>query len=300
VLTSTTGNGCLDDGVVMCRVSSWITGTRLVSLPFADHCEPLLADGGNLAGFTNYLRKECDRRSWKYVEFRPVSGLGEKRHGLDESSFFWMHELDTRPSLDFLKQRLHKNSFRRKVRRAERERLSYEKGTSERLVDEFYGLLLITRRRHRLLPQPYKWFKNLVACLGDVAEIRVARKDGVAIAAIMTLRHRSSVVYKYGCSNKRFHNMGGMPFLFWKLIEECKALGMENIDLGRTDLPNRGLVVFKDRLGASRKLLTYYRYTNLKARRQPNRAFMDFTRLLSVLPDTVQPTAGGLVYRHIG
>jgi hypothetical protein len=32
----------LTNAVVLCRVSSWLTGRRMVSLPFADHCEPLV------------------------------------------------------------------------------------------------------------------------------------------------------------------------------------------------------------------------------------------------------------------
>ena len=32
----------LKNGLVFCRVASWITGRRLVSLPFSDHCEPLV------------------------------------------------------------------------------------------------------------------------------------------------------------------------------------------------------------------------------------------------------------------
>ena len=41
----------MTDGVVFCRISSWITGTRIVSLPFADHCEPLIDDMSELAEF---------------------------------------------------------------------------------------------------------------------------------------------------------------------------------------------------------------------------------------------------------
>ncbi len=29
------------NGLVFCRVDSWLTGRRMVSLPFSDHCEPL-------------------------------------------------------------------------------------------------------------------------------------------------------------------------------------------------------------------------------------------------------------------
>lgn len=94
--------------------------------------------------------------------------------------------------------------------------------------------------------------------------------------------------------------MGGMPFLFWKLIEECKASEVDSIDLGRSDLTNEGLIVFKDRLGATRKLLTYYRCTNLKTQRTPKWGSPGFAGLFSILPDTVLSTAGDLVYKHIG
>ena len=50
----------LADGVVMCKVRSWLTGRRLVSLPFADHCEPLVA-GDAFNAIANHL--EALRRS---------------------------------------------------------------------------------------------------------------------------------------------------------------------------------------------------------------------------------------------
>src|ERR1700691_1050981 len=31
----------IENGLVFCRVESWLTGTRLVSLPFSDHCDAL-------------------------------------------------------------------------------------------------------------------------------------------------------------------------------------------------------------------------------------------------------------------
>ncbi len=74
---------------------------------------------------------------------------------------------------------------------------------------------------------------------------------------MITLQHRSSVVYTYGCSDGEFHHLGAMPFLFWRLIEESKASGAERINFGRSDLDNDGLITFKDRVGARRKLLSY-------------------------------------------
>ena len=39
--TSSAGED-LENAMVFCRVESWLTGRRLVSLPFSDHCEPLV------------------------------------------------------------------------------------------------------------------------------------------------------------------------------------------------------------------------------------------------------------------
>jgi CelD/BcsL family acetyltransferase involved in cellulose biosynthesis len=301
VLTSTPEGEPLRDGVALCRVSSWITGTRLVSLPFADHCQPLLRCAEDCLVFTQWLRAERDRLRWKYIELRPLSFQGESC-GLPPSQSYCLHELDLLPSLERIFEKLHKGSIQRKIRRADREQISHEVGNSKRLLDEFYGLVLMTRRRLRVLPQPRNWFENLVKYMGDKVEIRVARKNGTPIAAMLTLRHRSSVIYKYGCSDKRFHNLGGMPFLFWKLIEESKALGVEQVDFGRTDLNNQGLITFKNRLGATSRLLRYYR--SPKPKSQEGAGNWDsqplVRQLCSILPYPVCSAAGGLLYKHIG
>ena len=300
VLTSAPSGQPLNDGMVLCRVSSWITGNRLVSLPFADHCQPLLSCPGDLPVFTRWLRAERDRQRCKYVELRPFSLLNASA-GLPASQSYCLHELDTRPSLERIFQTLHPGSIQRKIRRAGRERLSYEVGRSERLLNEFYALVLMTRRRLQVLPQPRSWFENLIKCMGSKIEIRLARKNDLPIAAILTLRHRSSVIYKYGGSDKRYHNLGGMPFLFWKLIEESKASGAEQIDFGRTDLNNQGLITFKNRLGATSRLLTYYRSPNPKS----GLSALDWDtplvrRLYSILPDSARSTAGRVLYKHLG
>jgi hypothetical protein len=300
VLTSAPAGKPLSDGVVLCRVSSWITGTRLVSLPFADHCEPLLNDLREFSEFANWLRAECDRQKWRYVEIRPLSCLPVGGDGLQSSRSYCFHELDITPGLEQIFRGLHKDSIQRKVQRAEREALWCEAGRSEQLVSEFYRLLLITRRRHQVLPQPKTWFSNLVKCVGDGIEIRLARKDGTAIAAMLTLRHRSTVIYKYGCSDEKFHNLGAMPFLFWRLIEESKASGAKEIDFGRADLDNHSLVVFKDRFGTSRRLLTYHRYPRPERREAIEIDWQAIRKLFCILPDSVFSTAGRVLYRHMG
>lgn len=301
MLTSAPFQEPLENGIVVCRVSSWMTGTRLVSLPFSDHCEPLLREGEGIEEFARWMRETCDLQHWRYAELRPLLADYRGWDNLQPSSSYWYHELDLSPGLDEIFGRLHKNSFQRMVRRARRKQLSYEAGCSERLVDEFYELLLRTRMRQQLFPQPKGWFKNLLECMGNKLQVRVARKDGVPIAGLLTLRHGTSLVYKYGCSNERFHNLGGVPFLFWRLVEESKATGVEKIDFGRTDLDHAGLIAFKDRLGTSRKLLTYYRHAKIRTH---GLAYLRHSRTIrqffSLLPEAVSSAAGKMLYRHLG
>jgi hypothetical protein len=301
VLTSTPAGKPLSDGVVLCEVKSWITGNRLVSLPFADHTEPLQDGIGDSSEFREWMRTECRRHNWKYIELRPLSWKMQPDSPLAASKSFWLHTLNLTPSIEKIFQGLHKNCLQRRIRRAESSQLSYEKGCSERLLNDFYRLMMITRRRHQLLPQPRAWFRNLVACMSPNVEIRMARKDGIPIAAVLTLHHRRTVVYKYGCSDERFHNLAGMPFLFWKLIEESKTAGAEQLDLGRTDLDNAGLVEFKDRFGTTRKRITYLRYSEIAGKRGVVELCLPATRgLFSVLPDALSSRMGQLLYRHIG
>ena len=290
----------LSNGIVLCQINSWLTGRRMVSVPFSDHCEPLLDSPSAAAAIVEELKNAVDAGKWKYVELRPTSEL-PTLDGAVKSLPCYLHMLDLRPNLEDLFRSFHKDCVQRKVRRAEREALVCESGNSERLLNAFYRLMVQTRRRHQLPPQPIQWFKNLAACMGDRLQIRVAFKDGKEIASILTVQHKDVVVYKYGCSDTAFQNLGGTPFLFWKTIVEAKAAGLTCMDFGRSDADNPGLIAFKDRWGAKSSPLTYLRWsrkqeTDLASRRSSS----VFKQLFALMPDAVLQATGRFLYRHVG
>jgi len=290
----------LTNGFVFCRVTSWLTGRRYVSLPFSDHCDPLVDDVQQMHELLLHMKAMVDRSRWKYVELRPTSVGPTDKISYGRSNSFYLHRLDLRKTKSELFRGLHKDCAQRKVKRAERESLRYDEGISEALLESFYRLLVKSRRIQNLPPQPMAWFRSLIAAFGGRLKIRLASKDGVPVASIMTLLHRRTMVYKYGCADRQFNKYGGMALLFWRTIEEASDKSLDELDLGRSELDNSGLVAFKEHWGAKRYLLNYWRYPLAAAAVETQLRARIVRKMFSVPADWPLIAAGRLLYRHIG
>ena len=66
------------DGMLFCEVNSWLTGRRLVSLPFSDHCDPLITFSAEARGLVEYLRTMMV--GGKYSLYRVSSEQDRKLH----------------------------------------------------------------------------------------------------------------------------------------------------------------------------------------------------------------------------
>jgi hypothetical protein len=293
----------LSNAVVFCEVQSWLTGRRLVSLPFSDHCQPL-AGAASLCEILDFLHQQRGKQKLRYIELRPVLSdcVLDEQDQFARSERFGFHAIDLRPNLETIYKGFHNNCVRRKIKRAEREELLYESGRSDELLRKFRHLLLLTRRRHQLPPQPESWFHNILRCLGDLVTIHVVSWNAVPVASILTLTYKNGIVYKYGCSDAQFNAMGGTPLLFWKAIQQAKTAGIEEFDLGRSSCEDSGLIAFKEHLGAVSSELTYYRDPPLSSRPVHNRQWMSSLprQALAYLPDPLFAGVGQLLYRHIG
>jgi CelD/BcsL family acetyltransferase involved in cellulose biosynthesis len=300
-LTASAPNQDLENGMVFCAVHSWLTGRRLISLPFSDHCQPLVQGTANLQDLLDSVVRDGKSEQWKFIEIRPSTSFSDNTANFHAAESFFLHKLDLRMSASELFRSFHKDSIQRKIRRAERERLTCEVGRTESLLDKFYTLLLSTRRRHHLPPHPRAWFRNLANCMGDRLKVRVASHQGQPVASILTLHFKDTLVYKYGCSDAAFHSLGGMHLLFWQAIEEAKAEGLTQMDLGRTDADNEGLATFKERWGATRTSSRYWRFPLTRARAARGTWQLGIAKqIFAHVPDRILTAAGELLYKHVG
>lgn len=293
----------LDAAIPLCRVQSWITGRRLVSLPFSDHCDVLTSRAEDASTLLDALSLHPERGNGRYVEIRPRAAdscAQMESLGFARSARFWSHQIDLNPGADALFKCFHKDCVQRKIRRAERAQIRVEQGQVETLLKDFYRMHMRTRRRQGLVPQPFAWFRTLAACLGTAMQVRVAYLAHRPVAGIVTLTHRDRMVYKYGASDDRHSALGGNQLLFWRAIQEACGQGLREFDLGRTDLDNPGLAQFKERLGAARRELVYYRNSTISATGKgiPYAHFL--SRAVALAPLNLLRAAGTLFYRHAG
>lgn len=301
--TTSSPTGALKNGLVFCHVNSWLTGRRLVSLPFSDHCNFLCDSTQDLKFLIRKLQKDLEREKWRYLELRPIHGnLERASDGLAfrPSAKYFLHRLDLRRSLSDLLRSFDKDSVQRRIQRAERAGLVEKCGRSEELLIQFYALYVMTRRRHLVPPAPYLWFRNLLHGRLKALEIRVAYLERTAIAAILTLQFKNVVYYKYGCSDARFNKYGATPWLLWRAIASGKSHGADEFDMGRTQEDDTGLLAFKNRWVPDPERLVYWKYPDSAVPEPFDRWKLNVARrVFSYMPSRLQAMAGKLIYRHI-
>jgi CelD/BcsL family acetyltransferase involved in cellulose biosynthesis len=267
---------------------------RWVALPFTDECPPL-GDAGHVRALVDDLEGIRTAREIESVELRgdvdaPAGTAVEV--GVT-------HELSLDPDPARIRARLHPSQARRNVDRAAREGVTVTFSTDrEALLETFYRLHLLTRRRQGVPIQPRRFFVRLwehVLARGS-GFVVVASLGGRPAAAAVFLDGNRTLTYKFGASDPEL--LGARPnhAVFWAAIEWACLAGRATFDLGRTDVENAGLRAFKSSWGAAERPLVY---TGLG---QAHAAARDRARLLrpviSHAPLVVCRALGEALYRR--
>jgi len=251
-----------------------------------------------------YLQTALEHQKWKYLEIRPVNGnFDEPDSGIAfrPTATYFLHTVDLRPELGNVFRTLHKDSVQRRIQRAERASLIEKCGRSDDLLKDFYRLFVATRSRHHVPPIPFAWFRNLTRSQDMDLEIRLAYQDRIPIAGILTLRFRDVVYYKYGGSDPQFNKFGAIPWLLWRAIAAGKSTGAVEMDLGRTEEDNAGLLAFKNHWVPCCKSLVYWNFPGTPTLDSAHGWKLKMAkRIFSYMPDILLSVTGRLLYRHIG
>lgn len=282
-------------------IKSPLTGKRLVSLPFATYCDPILPEGGLDAVLHQLLafRPDID-----YVELKVLDEV-EKQ----VSSIFCMvsqnvtHILDLDAPLDELYRGFHKTCVRQKIRRAANSGLTCRKGEGNKDLSEFFRLHTQARKKHGLPPHPFRFFSSILNGLAPkgMASIYLVELDGLVISAGLVLRFKDKWYFEYCATDKNHLKTGTCQFLTWNLISAAHEAGAKYFDFGRSDQNNASLIKFKKRWGTK-----CYPVTSCYFPSRPTSGKEDSgkRKLLNManrhLPNPLLVLEGRILYPHLG
>lgn len=267
---------------------------RLVALPFSDRCEPLACNEQTIQTLLATLAvdpriRTCEIRGaaaswpWTVVEC------------------FQNWELRVSSQASRLYQQLATN-FRRNVVRARRSGVRIEHGCDQSILSRFCQIHFESRRHQGVPAQPASFFRlvhEIFAPSGDL-DVWIASYRGSDLAAVLTLRDRDRVYYKWSARSK-VEIPGAGHLLTWSIVETI-ATTARVLDLGRTDLRNHGLNRYKRELGAVAYPLPYSFFP--RAPRQISPEVLSGWRSLAAsawrrMPRNVCQMVGGTIYRYL-
>jgi len=282
-------------------VNSYITGLRVVSLPFSDYCSPLLLNDKIV--FEDLFNKILDySKSHKFSSIE-IKGGNNYFENVESSNSFYVHRLELKKSYDELFVGLNA-STRKNIKKAVREGVSVRIENTIEAVNGFYDMNCITRRYHGLPPQPRIFFKNIFSEF-------ISKKKGVVVSAFynnqmvassMFLQFGNKAIYKFGASDRNYQHVRTNNIVMWEAIKHYNNMGCEVLNLGRTEIGNEGLRRFKLGWGASEEIVNIYKYSLRKNNFIHSRSYtVGFhNHLFRIMPLIILKFIGRIMYKHIG
>ena len=105
-VVTTSPGPTLENGLVVCRVKGW-TSRRLVSLPFSDHCDPLVDEAGRpVRDARRSWSTQARTAGWRIGGVAPRESVGppfescRRAVGCEPGGEYCLHRLDLRPAAD--------------------------------------------------------------------------------------------------------------------------------------------------------------------------------------------------------
>lgn len=254
-LAFVTEAGEIAGGLPVAEVRDPLRRRRWVSLPFTDHCPPLLPDGlerRDLEDLLDDARREAGLRSFELRDEIAAGAEHARPAGVRHVLALDRQGAGALASV--------KPSVRRNVRAATRNGIRIVRADERRDVAEtFYRLQGITRRRLGVPVQPRRYFeslwRNVVAT--KLGFLLLALVDDRPIAGAIFLEWNGTTVYKHGASDHAFWSLRPNDLLFWTAIESSLEQGRRAFDFGKSAFEDEGLRRYKSGWGASELPLAY-------------------------------------------
>lgn len=285
-------------GVPFADVRSSILGRRWVSLPFSDHCQPLLPAGDteSVRALMTFLKSKQGVETPK-IEIR--WNLGHAQNLFYEEPFV-THLLGLQKDPNAVRSKFHQQSLLRSLVKAEKEGVVVREGTTREDLLKFYNLQVMTRKRLGVPAQPKYFFEGIWKYVIEpgLGYILIAYKDEQPIGGGVYFEFGRTVYYKYGASDFEYRQYRPSHACMWEAIRRSCVEGYQVFDFGRSDKNNEGLRRFKKEWGSTEMPLGYSVIANTQPKLGSSRLNDVFGIVIRNSPDFVCKLSGELLYKH--
>jgi serine/alanine adding enzyme len=254
-------SGAIQAGLPLFYIKSKLAGYRLVGLPGAQACDPLVSNQEEYDQLVAFALDFMQRHHIKNLELRTSEHfqLDSRKFG-HEMKEYSCYILNLDRELQAIESSLKKDSIRRRIKKAYASGLQLSIGESLNDIKEFYKLYLQLRKNRGLLPQPYLFFSSMFANMAEDKNIDIlhAKYGNRVVSSLILLKYKDAVNYEFGASRPDMMHLGTSPFLLWEAIKKAKRDGYKRFDFGRTSDDNTSLAQFKLKWGTTCEALPYY------------------------------------------
>ena len=300
-------DGAIRAALPLFEVRSWLTGKRLVSIPFASVCDPLISSGADFTVLFDSALSLSRQLGISRLEIRTYKTLSWVEDGrLGRSGVYKIHYLSLEQGAGELWKNFHRSCIRQKISRAINNGLVLKKVENRADLQAFYRLYVMTRQRLCLPPQPAAFLETLWDALSATNQISIllALKDDRPVSGLLLFKFQDRVSAEYGVSDQAFWSLNPNHFLFWEAIQAACREGYKVFDFGRTSPHNRDLIDFKERWGTSVADMVEYLYPARGelpiAIRENSVPYRFVRRVFGYVPEPMFERIGGYCYRHLG
>jgi CelD/BcsL family acetyltransferase involved in cellulose biosynthesis len=243
-------------------VNSFLTGRRLVSIPFSQYCGPLWTDDDALTYILSCLDNIRTATRSDYVLLKMKEQLPERvrnTFNFTQTNYFYQSNIPLEGTKEEIWRRLHKRSIRHAVTRAQRWGVRVEKSTDIDDIEHLCDLMLKTSRRHGTPSYPPKLFVEIYESLmpKGLAEVFFATYMNKAIGVLVLFRFNGAMS-GYNFSDMDFRDKQPNALLFWHAIELSYDAGYKNFDMGISSPYHLELLDWKRKWGGETVPTPYY------------------------------------------
>jgi len=286
-------------------IKNYLTGNRLVCLPFTDNCFPLFNQSTNIDFIFFPIVKMMKQRKLDNIEIRGEMADSLKKFNFNKHNYYKLFRLDISIGLDNLWKEFKQKSIRYPIRKAQNSGIIIEKSVSEEILKSFYRLNILTRRKHGIIPQPYKFFLHIQQEIfnRNLGFLLIARYKNIVIAGSLFFIYKNTIYYKFNASHINYLKFQPNHLILWEAIKWAVENDYKIFDLGRTSPDNPGLMALKRHWGTEEIDLPYYYWPEIRGTSATKESSLRYRIVSSVLKKTSIPLlkiAGNLFYKHLG